>query len=116
LHTNRVPTDVQRRDISDIIRVLLARKSDMELEKEQVRTVQTLHEVSDMISDPQATISPVKRMPDEILALIFEHCLPVRSSIHPPSLLGPTRVLALVQPALVCSSWRRIAHAFPSLW
>ncbi|OJA20187.1 hypothetical protein AZE42_09459 [Rhizopogon vesiculosus] len=81
LNTNRVPTDVQTRDITNLIQVQQVRERDMELERERPlraldRTAQTLVEVSDMISDLQATISPVKRIPDEILALIFKPSLP----------------------------------------
>ncbi|OAX33432.1 hypothetical protein K503DRAFT_670173, partial [Rhizopogon vinicolor AM-OR11-026] len=81
LNTNRAPTDVQTRDITNLIQVQQARKRDMELERERIlhaldRTAQTLVEVSDMISDLQVTISPMKRMPDVILALIHELSLP----------------------------------------
>ncbi|KAJ8590652.1 hypothetical protein M405DRAFT_861171, partial [Rhizopogon salebrosus TDB-379] len=126
LHTNRVPTDVQIHDIINLIQVQQARRSDIELgrsnielERERLlraleRTAQTLVEVSDVISDLKATLSPIKRMPDEILALIFEHCLPKRS----PDNLGFAPIGCTTPPrlGLVCSSWRRIAHAHPRLW
>ncbi|KAJ8590651.1 hypothetical protein M405DRAFT_718295, partial [Rhizopogon salebrosus TDB-379] len=74
-------------------------------------------EVSDMISDLKAALSPIKRMPDEILALIFEHCLPKRS-LDNPGFVSPgcTRGTTPLRLGRVCSSWRRIAHAHPRLW
>ncbi|KAJ8580917.1 hypothetical protein M405DRAFT_938534 [Rhizopogon salebrosus TDB-379] len=121
LHTNRVPTDVQKRDIINLIQVQEALRSDVEFEREELfrgleRTSRTLVEVSDMISDLQATLSPIKRMPDEILALIFEHSLPVRSPNEPFTVLSPSRNFAPIRPGLVCSSWRRVVHASPRLW
>jgi hypothetical protein len=81
------------------------------------RTAQALVEVSDVISDLRATLSPIKRMPDEILALIFEHCLPERSLDNPAFVtFSCTRDPTPLQLGLVCSSWRRIAHAHPRLW
>ncbi|OAX33433.1 hypothetical protein K503DRAFT_700407 [Rhizopogon vinicolor AM-OR11-026] len=82
LHTNRVPTDTQKCDIIDLIQVHQARKSDIEFERKRLlraleKTAQTLVEVSNMIMDLQATLSPIKRMPNEILALIFEHYISV---------------------------------------
>ncbi|KAJ8590653.1 hypothetical protein M405DRAFT_766038, partial [Rhizopogon salebrosus TDB-379] len=70
-----------------------------------------------MISDLKAALSPIKRMPDEIIALIFEHCLPKRSPYNPG--FAPfycTRDATPPRLGLVCSSWRRIAHAHPRLW
>jgi hypothetical protein len=118
LHTNRVPTDFQIRDIINLIQVQQIQRSDIELERERLllaleRTAQTLVEVSDVISDLKATLSPIKRMPDEILALIFEHCLPKRSPDN-PSFDYPSHTLPRL--GLVCSSWRQIAHAHPRLW
>jgi hypothetical protein len=121
LHTNRVPTDVQKRDIINLIQVQEALRSDVELEREQLfraleRTSQTFVKVFDMISDLQATLSPIKRMPDEILVLIFELSLPVRSPNEPFTVFCPTQNFAQIRPGLVCSSWCRIAHASPLLW
>jgi hypothetical protein len=113
LHTNRVPTDVQKRDIINLIQVQEAPRSDVELEREQLfraleRTSQTLVEVSDMISDLQATLSPIQRMPDEILALIFEHSPPVRSPNEPFTVLSPSRNLAPIRPGLVLGAGSRM--------
>ncbi|KAJ8590645.1 hypothetical protein M405DRAFT_766035, partial [Rhizopogon salebrosus TDB-379] len=118
LHTNRIPTDAQIRDINDLIQVQQTQRSYLELERERLlRTLgqitQTLGKVSNMISDLRAILSPIKRMPEEILALIFEHCLPVRS---PDTPFSHTRNFAPVLPGLVCSSWHQIAHAYPRLW
>src|SRR5882757_1450225 len=65
LHTNRVPTDTQKCDIIDLIQVHQARKSDIEFERKRLlraleKTAQTLVEVSNMIMDLQATLSPIK--------------------------------------------------------
>jgi hypothetical protein len=118
LHTNRAPTDAQIRDINDLIQVQEIRRCHLEFERERLlralgQIAQTLDKVSNMISDLQATLSPIKRMPEEILALIFEHCLPVRS---PDTPFSHTQNFAPVLPGLVCSSWRQIAHAYPRLW
>lgn len=62
------------------------------------------------VSAHRGLLSPVRRLPPEVLQEIFLHCLPtehnaIRSVAEPPLLLGR-----------ICSAWRRIALSTPQLW
>jgi hypothetical protein len=62
------------------------------------------------ISKHRVLISPIRKLPLEILQEIFIACLPsannpVMSSLEPPILLTQ-----------ICSFWRNVAHTTPQLW
>ncbi|KIK95418.1 hypothetical protein PAXRUDRAFT_827049 [Paxillus rubicundulus Ve08.2h10] len=54
--------------------------------------------------------SPVKRLPSEILTLIFDLCVVRGSDPLPVSAQGPLYL------ARVCRTWRDNAHSYPFLW
>ncbi|KAK7001449.1 hypothetical protein R3P38DRAFT_3049181, partial [Favolaschia claudopus] len=71
---------------------------------------ETRRELSTYVDAHKALISPIRRMPPDILSEIFIACLPthrncVMSATEPPVLLGR-----------VCSSWRALSMETPRLW
>ncbi|KAF7290644.1 F-box domain-containing protein [Mycena indigotica] len=54
---------------------------------------------------------PILTLPNEIMAEIFQHCLPAPPHSPPP--FGPGSPTVLTH---VCSLWRQIALAMPGLW
>ncbi|KAJ7196135.1 hypothetical protein GGX14DRAFT_575213 [Mycena pura] len=66
--------------------------------------------LADYVAAHRALLSPIRRMPLDIIREIFLTCLPtdrncVMSASEAPILLGR-----------VCSLWRAISHSTPSLW
>ncbi|KAF5319201.1 hypothetical protein D9619_008441 [Psilocybe cf. subviscida] len=59
---------------------------------------------------PTALMSPMRRMPVDIIQAIFLLCLPTQ---HNPIMSRHDLSMLLTQ---VCSSWRHIAHSTPLLW
>ncbi|KZT20077.1 hypothetical protein NEOLEDRAFT_1025012, partial [Neolentinus lepideus HHB14362 ss-1] len=55
-------------------------------------------------------LSPLRRLPVELLSQIFMKCLPGGTFITPRRFSAP---LLLMQ---VCSTWRRVALSTPGLW
>ncbi|KAJ7175206.1 hypothetical protein C8R43DRAFT_1201906 [Mycena crocata] len=113
--TNYVPSDDDRRHIQEFRAQVLSELSTiaakMELHQGQLSNLQSRNTTIHKVLDPYlALVSPMRRIPAEILQEIFMHCL--RSKDHPimhtseaPLLLGR-----------VCSAWRTISLSTPSLW
>ncbi|KAE9410204.1 hypothetical protein BT96DRAFT_789842, partial [Gymnopus androsaceus JB14] len=63
------------------------------------------------IASFQNMLSPVRRIPVEILSEIFElACTPDNRYRH------ANRVLYMHNLSSVCAAWRKVAHATPRLW
>ncbi|OCB90743.1 hypothetical protein A7U60_g2042 [Sanghuangporus baumii] len=62
--------------------------------------------------DEQLTISPCKILPTEVVAGIFEYCLPS----GPERLDVPLQRLAPLTLTWVCKSWRNLCLSLPTLW
>lgn len=113
--TNYAPTDDELKHISQLLvepRNQLSRL-DTEISRLQ-RSFDELsakrNQLSDFITLHQALLSPIRRIPQEILQEIFVRCLlsdhnSVMSCREAPLLLGR-----------VCSSWRSISRSTPILW
>lgn len=115
--TNSAPPDDQR----DHVRSLLTEpKAELEAVEEDITRLQARladiqrrkRELTSYVEDLGALLSPIKRMPPEIMARVFDfcgdihargpHCEPSRRA---PLLLGS-----------VCRSWRSLSLALPRLW
>ncbi|KAJ7762500.1 hypothetical protein B0H16DRAFT_1529037 [Mycena metata] len=115
LGTNYCPTDDEVVEIRDLLveplthlKRLEARIADLQ------KTIDELAEervaVSTYVDAHRALISPVRRLPLDILQEIFVACLPtdrncVMSMAEAPVLLGR-----------ICSSWRALSLSTPRLW
>ncbi|PPQ68905.1 hypothetical protein CVT26_001844 [Gymnopilus dilepis] len=80
---------------------LAARLEELNNKRARVQEVRDAH---------QALISPVRRLPPEVLQMIFVWCLPqnrnaVMHATEAPVLLGR-----------ICSEWRRISLSTPEVW
>lgn len=115
LNTNYAPTDSEIKLIKDLlvqpqrevarisqeISRLKALITELTVERQTFRAYIDAHEV---------LISPVRRVPRDVLEEVFLACLPTRhnavmSSSAAPMVLGR-----------VCSAWRNIAYSTPRLW
>jgi hypothetical protein len=66
--------------------------------------------INQSMNSHKGLISPLRRLPDEILSLIFIHCLPEDSHL---SLVKNKAPVLLTR---ICRQWRNIALDMPRLW
>ncbi|KAF7376692.1 hypothetical protein MSAN_00086200 [Mycena sanguinolenta] len=115
LGTNYCPTDEEILEINALLiePTLRLKGLDDEITKLQ-KAIDKLGEersrVAAYVEDHKALISPVRRLPLDIIQELFIACLPthrncVMSASEAPVLLGH-----------ICSSWRVISHTTPRLW
>ncbi|KIM44128.1 hypothetical protein M413DRAFT_443171 [Hebeloma cylindrosporum] len=115
LNTNYVPGDTEIAEIKQYVSSVHhkltqydARIAELEAALQEITKKRT--ELHTIVSAHEALISPLRRLPPEILQLIFVWCLPqnhnsVMHASEAPVLLGR-----------VCSEWRRISLATPEVW
>lgn len=122
LGTNGAPTSAHTLQIRTILAQKEIQLSSLRHEISQVQSLITnltskldalTFEVSstiDEISQHAALLSPIRRMPIEIMQEIFIHCLPSDKYITPHPMKAP---LLLAQ---ICSPWRQAVLSSPRLW
>ncbi|KAF5332546.1 hypothetical protein D9611_005418 [Ephemerocybe angulata] len=110
LDTNYVPSDEELPLIRALIQqkaetlaVLNARIKALEVERDAEQSFVQRH---------IALISPIKRVPDDILSSIFIACLALRRDRYEPWPTGHPAVIL----SHVCSRWRQLALKTPILW
>ncbi|KAF8636338.1 hypothetical protein AX16_010993 [Volvariella volvacea WC 439] len=115
LYTNHAPSSKEVEEINQLL--VSPQERLMALDEELDRLNKLIDQVSSArenirqyIDAHKALLSPIRRLPPEIITEIFVNCLPiqhnpVRSVSEAPLLLGR-----------ICSSWRRIALTTPRLW
>nr|GAT49332.1 predicted protein [Mycena chlorophos] len=108
LHTNYAPTDDEQEEIKNLLvepRVQL-RKIEKQIEELQAER----DKIATHIEAHEALLSPMRRLPGDILQEIFFQCVPkgrnpAMSAHEAPTLLGR-----------ICHEWRVLAFATPALW
>jgi hypothetical protein len=115
INTNYVPSDPEVDHIKKLLSEPLAQLAILD---EEILSTQAILKnlrgkhgaLNNQIKAHCALISPVRRLPPDVLGEIFFHCLPkhrnpAMSAKEAPVLLGR-----------VCSSWRSIVMSTPRLW
>ncbi|KAF7376851.1 hypothetical protein MSAN_00102600 [Mycena sanguinolenta] len=115
LGTNYCPTDEEILEINVLLVEPILRLKGLDdeitnLQKVMDKLAEERGRVAAYIEAHKALISPVRRLPLDIIQELFVACLPthrncVMSASEAPVLLGR-----------VCSSWRAISHTTPRLW
>ncbi|KAJ3507139.1 hypothetical protein NLJ89_g6474 [Agrocybe chaxingu] len=115
LFTNHIPTAAEIGDIKQYVSRINEKLSDYDsqianLEATLLDLQKKRNDLQQVGQAHEALISPVRRLPTEILQTIFEWCLPtnrnaVMHASEAPVLLGR-----------VCAEWRRISLSTPQLW
>ncbi|KAL4064451.1 hypothetical protein J3A83DRAFT_4067547, partial [Scleroderma citrinum] len=117
LGTNGSPPDIQRNEV----RSLLAEpKAELEAVENVITSLQARladyqrrkRELISYVEDLDALLSPIRRMPPEIMSRIFEFCgdIGARGPHAEPSKRAPLLL------GSVCRSWRTLSLAIPRLW
>ncbi|KAF7376687.1 hypothetical protein MSAN_00085700 [Mycena sanguinolenta] len=115
LGTNYCPTDEEILQINSLLvePTLRLKGLDDEITKLQKaidKLVEERSRVAAYVEDHKALLSPIRRLPLDVIQELFIACLPthrncVMSASEAPVLLGR-----------ICSSWRAISHITPRLW
>ncbi|KAJ7762499.1 hypothetical protein B0H16DRAFT_1311600 [Mycena metata] len=115
LGTNYCPRDEEILEIRDLLveplsRLKCIRNKITDLQKSIDELTKERDDINAYVDAHKALISPVRRLPLDIIQEIFVACLPthrncVMSAVEAPVLLGR-----------VCSSWRAISLNTPRLW
>ncbi|KAK7001441.1 hypothetical protein R3P38DRAFT_3049152 [Favolaschia claudopus] len=115
LSTNYCPTDAEVLQIKNLLaeprRQLLSLEGEIAQLQQAIQNLeQKRRDLSKYVDEHSALISPMRRLPQDILGEIFLACLPTHrncamSASEAPVLLGR-----------ICSAWRAISLATPRLW
>ncbi|KAF9039299.1 hypothetical protein BJ165DRAFT_1497344 [Panaeolus papilionaceus] len=115
LYTNYIPRPSEINEITEYVtavnkEVIRLDAEVAELEAALLAVNSKRTRLKEMETAHQALVSPLRRLPPEILQLIFVACLPphrnaVMHASEAPVLLGR-----------VCSEWRRISLSTPEVW
>ncbi|KAJ7049990.1 hypothetical protein C8F01DRAFT_718781 [Mycena amicta] len=115
LGTNFCPTDDELKDISAYLAEPIEKLASLDTKigylQEALANVRIERDIlHEHVEAHNALVSPLRRMPLDILQEIFVACLPterncVMSADEAPILLGR-----------ICSAWREIAYNTPRLW
>ncbi|RXW14289.1 hypothetical protein EST38_g11567 [Candolleomyces aberdarensis] len=112
LHTNYVPSNSELTHLWSLVdeRQKLVDALDREIEE----LAKCRDQQAKFVKEHSALLSPIRRVPNDILSLIFLACLPHNSSRE--RLTG----LSAAHPALVvshvCQRWRQLSFNTPLLW
>ena len=115
VNTNYIPNVEERQEISEYVSTVNQELSQLNAKITEMRTAlmqvaRTRDRLQAAANQHHALISPLRRLPPELLQVIFVYCLPlhrnaVMHSSEAPVLLGR-----------VCSEWRRISLSTPEVW
>ncbi|KAK7025073.1 hypothetical protein R3P38DRAFT_3396062 [Favolaschia claudopus] len=115
LGTNYCPTDAEVLEIKDLIagpihQLLSLDEKIAQLRKSIEKLEESRQTLSSYVAQHSALISPIRRIPEDILSEIFFASLPthrncVMNASEAPVLLGR-----------ICSSWRAVSLTTPRLW
>nr|GAT54334.1 predicted protein [Mycena chlorophos] len=107
-NTNFYPTDEE----TDKIRALLIEPLAqlIAIDEQIASLLEQRKSVAAYVADHQALITPLRRLPTDILEQIFLACLPT------DRLAGMISSDAPLLLSQICSEWRRVALSLPRLW
>ncbi|KAG1875775.1 hypothetical protein F4604DRAFT_1903713 [Suillus subluteus] len=80
----------------------------------QQQLVEQKNKVVESINLHERLVSPLWRLPTEILSQIFYHCLPQIPEPH--QFQAPSKLTAPMLLTRICRRWREVAVGMPNLW
>jgi len=115
LRNNDIPSESTIREVRESLKAPLIEIQEIEVEIQRLcELVETMKikrkTIQKRIDDHNIILSPVRRLPLDVLHEIFFHCLPTHRN---PIMTSSESPLLLTQ---ICSSWRAIAFSSPRIW
>jgi len=114
LQNNDIPLEPTIQEVKEPLKALLIELQEIEIEIQrlqcELRVVETMKIKRETIHDHNFILSPVRRLPQDVLYEIFLHCLPTHRN---PIMTSSESPLLLTR---ICSSWRAIAFSSPRIW
>ena len=115
LRNNDIPSELTIREVNESLQIPLNELQEIDIE---IRCLQELLEamkikrqnIQERIDDYNVILSPIRRLPLDVLHEIFFHCLPT----HRNSIMKSSEAPVLL--TRICSSWRAIALSSPRIW
>ncbi|KAF9017306.1 hypothetical protein BDP27DRAFT_1251526 [Rhodocollybia butyracea] len=116
LRTESGPASVQPDEVVNVLQNIKRDLQDYDMEIQRLESRRILlaaqrENLKQYASEVQSLLSPVRRVPDEILQCIFDYCLPIHA--YASQALRNKSVMAI---SSVCTHWRRNALSIPALW
>ncbi|KAF8899521.1 hypothetical protein CPB84DRAFT_1780520 [Gymnopilus junonius] len=115
LSNNVPPSEDILREVEEILVIprqkLFETESEIRKLKNQLKFLESKREdIQKSIDEYRPITIPIRRIPPDVLAEIFYHCLPS----HRNPILSESEAPVLL--TRVCSSWRSLALSSPCLW
>ncbi|KAF7297284.1 F-box domain-containing protein [Mycena indigotica] len=115
VHTNFAPSDAEIIEIRDFLKTPYERLPALDARVQTLLNqledaVKERDQVKELIVDHEALLSPIRRVPIDVLRLIFIHTLPDTRNTALSDNEGPLLL------SRVCKEWREITHTTPQLW
>ncbi|KAH6912718.1 hypothetical protein BKA70DRAFT_1264747 [Coprinopsis sp. MPI-PUGE-AT-0042] len=109
LGTNYVPSEDDVATIQELIKVAEPQIVSLDAEIEALKQKRAVF--ASFVTNHRALISPIRRMPPDILRNVFSYCLARKT---PGKIMKVTEAPLLL--AQICSNWRDLVINTPTLW
>ena len=115
VNTNYIPDEAERQEIVEYVSAANQEICELNAKIAEMKAVlmqvtRTRDRLQTAANQHQALISPLRRLPPELLQVIFVWCLP----IHRNAVMHVSEAPVLL--GRVCSQWRRISLSTPEVW
>ena len=115
LWSNQAPSEDETREIKALRAIPLEEISVIDVEIKQIEGIlnslkRKRTHIQESIDDFNTILAPVRRLPMDVLGLIFTYCL----ATHRNSVMRASEAPILLTQ--ICYDWRSIALSIPQLW
>ncbi|KAK7441045.1 hypothetical protein VKT23_016829 [Stygiomarasmius scandens] len=114
-NTNYSASDAEVQEIQELLKAPESQLHQIDQDLARLRSVidsllVRRAKLASFVDAHRRIISPIRRIPPEVLTQIFLYCLPIR---HPPTRSKKEAPLLLTE---ICKSWRDVSLCTPPLW
>ena len=115
LQNNDIPSESTIRELTESLKAPLNELREIDIEIQRLRElVENLkikrRSIQEIVDDHNTILSPIRRLPLDVLHEIFFYCLPTHRN---PIMKASEAPVLLTR---ICSSWRAIALSSPRIW
>ncbi|KAF8891942.1 hypothetical protein CPB84DRAFT_1683177, partial [Gymnopilus junonius] len=115
LKNNNAPPEDVIQEVRSLLKIPLQELSETDANiaslERQLRILEEKRKKTEsLVEDYQIILSPIRRLPNDLLHEIFYHCLPTQRN---SALVASDAPILLTR---ICSKWRSLALSSPRLW